>query len=495
MIDGFRRSGRRSGTPGGWAVIVALSLGFGGCAQIPELGQLPQGRAVADYATDVSFTALAADWPGDGWWRYYADPQLDALIEEALRDAPDMAMAAARLRQAEAASQIAGAPLLPQVGANASATQERQSYNYLMPRSALPQGWNDYGRATLDFAWELDFWGKNRAGLAAATSALYASRAELAQARLSLSAAIATNYAELARLFAALDTADRSVEVRGKTATLFAERFRNGLETKGGVRDAEARLAVADGEQLQLREQIGLQRHRLAALVGAGPDRGLAIARPAIDLQRPYGLPADLAADLLGRRPDVVAARRLVEAQVSRIEQKKAEFYPNINLAGFIGFQSLGLDMLTRNGSQTGSIGPAISLPIFTGWRLTGELRGTAAVYEESVANYNRTVTQALQEVADAGLSQKMLTARLGKAEDAVQAATEAHRVAVNRYEGGLANYLEVLSAEEILLSSLRNRADLRSRTLTLDVALTRALGGGYREPVEVAVSTTNVSE
>ena len=459
-----------------------LLLGLGGCAQIPELDALAVLKPSSAYQTSSSLAAPAISWPAEIWWQGYGDRQLNALIDEALRDSPDMAAAASRLRRAEASSQIAGAALLPQVSANASATEQRQSYNYLTPKSMTPEGWQDYGRATLDFNWELDFWGKNRAALAAATSQLEAGRAELAQARLVLAATIASNYAELARLFAARDTAARSVEVRGKTAALFAERFANGLETRGSVRDAEARRAGAEGELLQVDEQIGLQRNRLAALLGAGPDRGLSIARPTIDLRRQFGLPGELPLNLLGRRPDVVAARLQTEAQLRLIDQKKAEFYPNINLAAFIGVQSLGVNMLHRSGSTTGSIGPAISLPIFTGGRLQAELRGSVAAYDETVATYNRTVTQALQEVADAGLSQKALVGRLAKGEEAVAAAGEAHRVARNRYEGGLSSYLEVLSAEDVLLSSQRNLSDLQSRAFSLDVALMRALGGGYRD-------------
>lgn len=466
------------------ATVAALSmiLGLAGCAQIPSLGQLASVMGADQYQTAKSFSAPATQWPDDRWWRTYGDRQLDALIEEALRDSPDMAAASARLRRAEAVSQVSGSALLPQAGANGSATRQKQSYNHLTPRVLLPDGWEDYGRTTLDISWELDFWGKNRAALAAATSQVEASRAELAQARLSLAAAIATNYAELARLFAARDTAFRSVEVRGKTAELFNKRYVNGLETRGTLREADARRAGAEGELLQIEELIGLQRNRLAALLGAGPDRGLAIKRPEIDLKRDFGLPVALGANLLGRRPDVVAARLQAESQSKRIDQKTAEFYPNVNLSAFIGLHSLGLDKLTKAGSETGSIGPAISLPIFTGGRLQGELRGAAAGYEEAVANYNRTVTRALQEVADAALSQKSLGGRLAKGEESVDAADEAHRTALNRYEGGLSNYLEVLSAEDVYLNNLRVLTDLRSRAFALDVALMRALGGGYRE-------------
>ena len=461
--------------------VVVLALG--GCAQIPSLAELASFRESGSFATSQSFLASPTVWPEQHWWADYEDAQLDQLIVEALRDSPDLAAAVARLRRAEAVGQVSGAALWPQLSANGSATEQKQSYNYLTPKSMTPDGYQDYGRLTLDLSWELDFWGKNRAALAAATSEVEASRAELAQVRLTLASAVATNYMELARLFAARDTASASVEVRAKTASLFAERFANGLETKGSLREAEARRAAAEGELLLVEEQLGLQRHRVAALLGAGPDRGLAIQRPAIKLNRPVGLPEALAADLLGRRPDLVAARLRAEAQLKRIDQKRAEFYPNINLAGFIGFQSLGLDLLTQGGSKIGSIGPAVSLPIFTGGRLSAELRGTKAAYDEAAANYNRTLTQALHEVADAALSQKSLAGRLAKSEEAVQAAIEAHRVARNRYEGGLSSYLEVLSAEDVLLSSLRNLTDLQTRSYSLDVALMQALGGGYRQP------------
>jgi NodT family efflux transporter outer membrane factor (OMF) lipoprotein len=459
-------------------LVIALALAVGGCAQLPELAQLSPMRTADLSAT--SFTAPAAQWPTDQWWTAYGDKQLDALIAEAFAGSPDLATAAAKLRQAEALGQVAGAQMLPQVDGSASASKQKMSNNYLTPVAFTPQGWPDYGLASLNLNWEIDFWGKHRAALAAATSEIDASKAELSQARLALAAGVASNYAQLAALFAERDTAARSVEIRRKTVTLFTERFENGLETQGSLNEAKARLASAQGNLLSVDESIGLQRNRLAALLGAGPDRGLRIARPRVSLAEGHGLPADLSANLLGRRPDVVAARLMVQAREKRIASKKAEFYPNVNLSAAIGVQSLGLGMLTKAGSGMGSIGPALSLPIFTGGRLRGELRGTAAAYDQAVATYNATVTRAVQDVADAWLSQKSLAAQLDKAQEAFAAAQEAYRVANNRYEGGLANYLEVLHAEDTLLDTQRALTSLQSRAFSLDVALTRALGGGY---------------
>lgn len=469
---------RRSVSP---VATIALGCTLAACAALPSTSQQVQPTEVGQYATTASFSAPATQWPEARWWQRYGDSQLDELITGGLRDAPDMAVAAARLRAAESAARVAGSVLSPQLSASASVSEQKQSYHYLSPVSATPQGWNDYGRAALDFSWEIDFWGRNRAALAAATSELEASRADAAQAQLTLSTAIASTYAELARLFEDRDTVLKAIEIRVKTSELFKQRFSNGMETRGGLAETEARRAAAEGNLLQIDEEIERQRYRLAALMGAGPDRGRTIRRPSIKLDQAFGLPSQIAVNLLGRRPDLVAARLQAAAQAHRVEQTEAAFYPNINLAAFIGVQSLGLDLLTRSGSSIGSVGPAISLPIFNGGRLRGELRGAQARYAQAVALYNRTVAQALQEVAEAALGQRSLVPQLDKASKAVSAASEAHTVARRRYEGGLSSYLEVLSAEDALVANLRTLTDLRARSFALDVALMRALGGGYQ--------------
>jgi NodT family efflux transporter outer membrane factor (OMF) lipoprotein len=460
---------------------LAAALLLQACAQLPDLAEAPQPKSADTFQSGKSLQAAMADWPVDRWWMTYGDAQLNTLVDEALADSPNLAAAIARLQRAQAMTQVSGSALKPQVSANAAFSEDKLSYNHLLSPVTMPHGWNDYGRVSLDFRWELDFWGKNRAALAAATSELDASRAELAQARLMLASGVAASYAELSRLYANRDTAAQSVDIRQKTAELFARRYANGLETRGSLREADARRAVAEGALLALEEQIALQRNHLAALLGAGPDRGLLITAPTLKLDHSFGLPPELAANLLGRRPDVVAARLQAQAQASRISEKKAEFYPNINLSAFVGTQSLGLNNLSKDGSRIGSFGPAISLPLFTAGRLQGELRGTQAHYAETVANYNATVTRALQEVADNAVSQKALGQRLQKAQEAVDAASESHRVARNRYDGGLATYLEVLTAEDGLLNSLSAQTNLRSLSFTLDIDLQRALGGGYQ--------------
>jgi NodT family efflux transporter outer membrane factor (OMF) lipoprotein len=460
-------------------LVLACTLALGACAQLPVSSPKAELHTSGSWFGGLAISA--GTWPESQWWQSYGDQQLDSLIQEALAQAPSLAVADARLARAAAGMESADADTAPQVSASAEFSSAKQSYNYLTPRSMLPKGMHGYGRTSLDVSWELDFWGRNRAALSAATSEQAAAAAESAQARLVLTTSITSAYAELAHRFAALDTAHSASRVRSQSAALIRQRYDNGLENLGSVRQAEARAAAAQSEELMAQENIALQRNLLAALMGQGPQRGLAIARPEVNLTRGFGLPKMLELDLLGRRPDVVAARLRAEAASRRIDVAQAEFYPNINLSAVIGLQSLGIGQLTHAGSEMGSIGPAITLPIFNGGRLRAQWRSARADYDEAVANYQQTVNQALHEVADAAVSQRELTGQLHYAEGAVQAAHDAWVIAKNRYQGGLSNVLDVLSAEDNLLANQRNLTDLQSRALTLDVALVRALGGGFR--------------
>jgi NodT family efflux transporter outer membrane factor (OMF) lipoprotein len=462
------------------ALLAASLLAAAGCAPLPRLESPPALKKVEQLGSANSFAAPEAAWPGEGWWHAYGDTQLDALIEEALRGSPDLDLAQARLHAAMAQVQGAHGALIPEVTGTAAFTEQKQSYNNLIPQSALPQGWNDYGFASVNLSWELDFWGKNRAALAAAVSEQRAAQVEVAQTRLVLSTTVASAYAGLVHLYTLRDNAADTLTIRSKTVALFRQRHDFGLETLASVRQVEARQSAAQGDLLAIDERIGLQKNAIAALLGAGPDRGLAITRPTAQFAGSQGLPQNLALDLLGRRPDIIAARSRTEAAARRIDQAKAGFYPSVNLIGFVGLQSLGIGNLTQSGSGLGAVGPAISLPIFNTERLKGQLRGAHADYEASVAVYNATLSEALHEVADAATSRRSLDGELGAARAAVTAASEAHQIVTQRYQGALATYLDVLTAEDELINAQRAEAELETRALILDVALVRALGGGF---------------
>ncbi len=466
-------------TPVGLLASVA-ALALSACASMPDLGSEPLPKPPPAYAASQSFAAPAAEWPSDHWWTVYGDPQLDQLIDEALAGTPDLAKAQARVREAEAFAETAASTLGPHLDAEASVAEAKQSYNNGIPSALVPHGWRDIGLVGAGLDWQLDFFGKNRALLAAATSDAEAARAEEAQARLTLSTAVAATYADLAQLFADRDAAEEALRVRADSEHLISQRCAQGLETEAALERAHAGRAAAEAQLAAVDEAIGLTRNEIAALLGQGPDRGLLITRPAPGTIRAFGLPTTLQAELIGRRPDVTAARLSAEAAASRIKVAKAEFYPNVNLTAFIGVQSLGLNMLTKSGSTIGSVGPAISLPIFDSGRLQGNYRGARAQYDEAVASYDQTLTKALQEVADSALSARFLDARLAKSREALVASTKAYDLARERYARGLGTYLDVLSAEDALISNRRAVADLDTRGFTLDVVLVRALGGGF---------------
>lgn len=459
---------------------LASALALAACATVPR-AHLTDMRPASAYRADQTFTAPAAAWPGDGWWRAYGDSQLDTLVDEALASAPNVAEARARVDKANALVGQSRANLLPTLQGQAEAVETKQSYNTGIPPAFVPHGWNSFGQVTLNFSWELDFWGKNRKALAAAISDARASEADLAEARLVLSASIASAYADFTRLWAERDVAERAVQSREETLDLVRRRVANGLDTHGELAQAEAGPANARADLAAIDENIALTRDRIAALIGEGPDRGLAVQRPAEPAMKSFGLPPRLAADLLGRRPDLSAARWRAEAAASRIGVAKTQFYPDVNLAAFIGFESLGISKLFLSGSSEGQAGPAVTLPIFEGGRLRANLKGARADYETAVASYDETLTQALQDVADAAASERALGPRLQESSDALTADEDAYRIARLRYEGGLSNYQSVLLAENAVLIDRRTVVDLKGRAFTLDVQLIRALGGGYQ--------------
>jgi NodT family efflux transporter outer membrane factor (OMF) lipoprotein len=459
---------------------AALFSLLAGCASVPDLGAKPVPAAAESFATAASFADASGEWPVEGWWQGFGDAQLDALIAEGLEGSPDLAIAAARVRAAEAMAQQAGAALLPRVGAEASAGGVQQSANMGIPPEFVPDGIQDTGHVAATFSFDLDLWGRNRAALAAATSEAEAARVDAAQARLMLTTGIAAAYADLAGYYRALDVANEAVRVRAASADLSGERARAGLENQASQRQAESRAASARADVVALEEAIATTQSRIAALLGAGPDRALSIERPQLT-RSALGLPANAGIDLIGRRPDIVAARLRSEAAAKRIDVARADFYPNISLSALVGLQSLGLSNLFSSGSEYGNGGAAISLPIFDGGRLPGRYRGARADYDAAVATYDRTLIGALRDVADIVASRAATARQLAGRREALAAAAEASKLAGLRYRAGLSNQIVQLTAEDSMVALDRAVAELEARQLSLDIALIRALGGGYR--------------
>jgi NodT family efflux transporter outer membrane factor (OMF) lipoprotein len=433
--------------------------------------------------SEQTLAAPAGNWPADRWWTGYGDSELDTLVDEALAGSPDLKIAEARMREAGAAEQVAGAALLPTITADGSAQPTKQSLNNGFPaqiQSVLPHGWHTNTRLTGNLDYQLDLFGKNRAALAAATSDAEAAQVDVAAARLVLSTSVAAAYSDLVRLVADRATAEDAIRVRQQSAKLFADRQAQGLENKGVVDQAEADVAAAQADADAIDGQIGVTRNQIAALLGKGPDRGLEIQVPTTPRIQSLALPAKLGVDLVGRRPDIVAAKLRAESASDRIDVAHADFYPNIDVNGFIGFQSLDIGDIFKHGSLIGALGPALHLPIFDGGKIEGNYRSARAGYDEAVATYDKTLVNALHEVADAVVNERSLAAQLAYSRAALADSEGAYNVALLRYKGGLSRYLDVLSAEDTLLAQRRTVADLEGRVFAQDVALIRALGGGY---------------
>ena len=462
------------------AAILLPLLATTACASIPNLGAKAEMRSASDYAASASLSPSGTAWPDQGWWLRYSDPQLNQLIEEGISGSPDMEAAAARFRTAQGIAQQAGGKLAPSIDAFASSEFKKIDSKDIKALGIDGDKLLSTGSAGLSFSLDLDLWGKNRAALAAATSDAEAASYELAQARLVLTTGIASTYADLAQLYRQRDTLEAALRIRSETLRLVGQRVEIGLDSRAELKQAEGRASQARDDLAANEEAIGLIRNALAALIGKGPDRGLAIQRPAVGTFVAQGIPANAAIDLIGRRPDIAAYRASVEANGSRIKESKAAFYPNISITGLLGLSAFGLGDIFSSSSKFGSVSPAVSLPLFHGGALQGQYRGARGRYDEAVALYNRQVITALRETADAVTSRRALDARLIESRSALASFEEANSLARKRYQSGLSTYLDVLSAEESVIGARLDVAELQTRALTLDIALVRALGGGF---------------
>lgn len=462
------------------AGLVAASLmatGLTGCADMSgiapqsSLRDAPSLGLNADAAAGQ--TGVAAEW-----WRDFGDEQLNGLIAQALQSSPSLKLAQARLARAQAVMEVADAATLPQLNGQIDLTRQRYTANGAVP-PPLAGAIRDSGTVQLNASWELDFFGKNRAALDAALGSAHAAEADAQAARVLLASNVARSYFQLARLHEQAFVARRTLAQREETLKLVQDRVAAGLDTRLELRQSEGGLPEARLQLETVKEQIALTRNALAALVG---QTGSALAQnpTALAAIKTVALAPTIPADLLGRRADIAAARWRVEAASKDVVNAKTQFYPNINLVAFAGFSSIGLGRLLDAGSQQWGVGPALRLPIFDAGRLRANLRGKTADLDAAVESYNAAVIDAVRDVADQVASSQAIGRQQAEQRSAQEAAEGAYEIAVQRYQAGLGNYLNVLTAETSVLTQRRLAVDLAARALDTQVALMRALGGGY---------------
>ena len=460
---------------------AALALALAACAS--NGGLQPQGRLL-DAASLHSERTLAtndlsvADFPASDWWRGFGDTQLDALVAEGLAGHPSLDAADARLRQAQAQAGASDAARKPGLSVSGGYTGVRLPES--MAGDEMGGHYMGSGQVAFNFSYGVDLWGGKRASWEAAVDTAHAAAIDAQAARLKLSAGIVQSYVELDRAWRANDVAEQELERARKALQLVRQRRVAGIDSDVQVRQAEARIPAAQQQVQAAQQQIDAARTLLAALVGQGPDRGLRIERPQALNTAALHLPGVLPSELLGRRPDVVAARWRVEAAAKQIKVARTRFYPSFNLTALAGVVAPGVGDLLKSSSTFAYLGPALSLPIFDGGALRANLAGADAQYDLAVANYNQGVLDALREVADQVNAVRSLEQQSQSQRQAVDAADAAFALAGQRYRAGIGNYLDVLTAQAQLLGAQQALTTLHAQQLLAATRLTQALGGGY---------------
>jgi NodT family efflux transporter outer membrane factor (OMF) lipoprotein len=466
---------------GHFAVAAFASVLLAGCASTGGLHPTATPADPAYLATQRSFSGVkvyTATWPRQGWWKALGDAQLDKLVDEALADNPDMTLVDARVRAALAAAGAADAARKPTLNAGASAAGARVP-PILPPLASGHFGVIRYGY--LSFKWDLDLWGGKRAAWQAAVGNARAAEVDAQAAHLKLSADVVQAYFQLAGAYAQRNLANEELQRANDFLKLTRKRVANGIDSKFSLARIEAESASDRAHVEAADNAVHSAGLVLAALLGAGPDRALSIERPALPAIPALALPSDLPADLLGRRPDVVAARWRVEAAGHDIKAAKTKFLPNIgisSLAGLLAPSSLNLLSL-QNRFYT--ISPALSLPIFEGGALRANLAGKDAARDIAVAQYNQTLVHAINQVAGRVEDLQSLSAQVQDAKDARASAEDAYTLAMKRYRAGVGNYLEALSVRQELIAAEQQLASLQARRVGAWATLNEALGGGFQ--------------
>ncbi len=440
---------------------------------LTDPAQLSTGAAIRGAASAPAST------PTTDWWTAYGDPQLDRLLSADARQAPSLQEASARVRRAMAAQAGALADAAPRVDASAQALGERFPDHSVYGPTYAGQ-WGSEGMLMANATYALDFWGQHREAQGAAASRLDMAQAEADDAALLLRAALVDSYVRLDAAYRVRDLASAGLARRQAVLVLLVAREKAGLSTELDAVQARDAITGTREEIARLDGEIARRRHQIAALLGHDPAFADQLMRPALQALADPAPVSAIAADLLGHRPDVTAARAQAEAVAHEVGVARAAFYPDVNLVAFAGLQSLGLGSLLRAGSSAAGAGASFTLPLFDGGRLRAQLGAQTTAYDLAVATYDATLTHALQEVADGVTALQAAHARLREAQAAQAHWAQAVTLNQLRERQGLCNALARLSAETASLLAQRRVTEADADIATTQIALIRALGGAW---------------
>jgi multidrug efflux system outer membrane protein len=473
-----------------WIVLPAVVLA--GCSVPPK----PDAPTLRESAPLAGVPARAGQaWPASDWWRQYRDEQLDALESKALEGSPSLDEARTRFGTAEKSIDIARAEAGISIDGNAQFQRQRLSETGLIPPAFLGFTWYNQADLGVQFQYDFDFWGKHRAAIEAAIDEARAAEAESAAAVLMLTTAVADTYfgwqADQARL-ALASALIENLERNRKLAQLRVDR---GIDSPETMHAADSQLANAREQQAAIAGSAQMRRAALAALLGESPaDLPELAAKPLPAVAG--GLPENASLDLIARRPDIAASRWRIEAALRRVDQARAEFYPDVSLSALIGLSSIDMDQFLTSGSRVMNVSPALHLPIFAGGRLQARFGASKAQLDAAVAQYDSAVVSAARDTATQALNLQQIDARRDERAAQVTATQALQDAAAARARRGLTDDRSVLAAQAQLLQQRDAATTLDAQAISADIALTKALGGGYRfEPPAQADATHSVSQ
>lgn len=415
----------------------------------------------------------------DTWWTSFGDAQLDRLVTDATAGNPQLAVALARIAQAQAVLSARDAANRPDVTFDGSAQVARLSGRYTIP-PPFAGSVRFIGQAQANLNWNLDLFGRQKAAIESARASTQAAALDLAAARLSIAGSVVQTYIDLARAEAEAGIARRTIATRQESLRLIDIRIRNRLASNLQATAAQTLLAQAQGALVRAEGSRALATNALAALAGRGPDYAATIRPATLTFDAALPLPAQVPADLLARRPDIAAGLARIDAAAAGRQVARRAFYPNVNLAALAGFQAVGLGNLFSLDAGTAGAGPAVHLPLFDNGRLKADLAGATAALDLATADYNDRVVGAVKEAADAIALVGNLARQRTRTAEVVRGFAETDRLNAIRVSSGLDSKLDLVDNDVRLLDAQLAQANLAAEAARQRVALVLALGGGF---------------
>jgi multidrug efflux system outer membrane protein len=464
---------------------IIVLVFFGGCTLGPNYSR-PNIVTPENYrgAQTVAAAESIADLP---WWELFKDPVLQGLIREALKNNYDLRAAAARVELARAQIGVTKSFLYPQVGAQVQGTTEQVSRKSEPPQSLTRDRSFQNLFAGLSVAWELDIFGKIRRQTEAATATFVATEMDRRGVYITLVADVAQNYFNLRELDLELEIARRTVGINDETVQFYQTRVDGGVSNQLELDQAVANRARTAATIPQLERRIVQLENLISYLIGHNPgpiERGPALG----DQYSPPSIPTGLPAALLERRPDVQTAEQLLVAANANIGAAKALFFPDVSINAAVGALGKNGNIFDKRAALW-SVAGGFFQPIFQGFRLLWNYRGTLASFDEAVAQYEKTAQNAYREVADALVAIEKFQIERREKDAQVAALANASQLSRHRYDVGLSNYLEVLIADQQLFDAQIFLSQTQGSQINAVVQLYRALGGGWDEPAVQAAA------